>query len=50
MLYITSHQRIANQDQDEISPHTCQNGSYQKNTNKCARKARKQTTKPEEAK
>ena len=35
MFYITSHQRIANQDQDEKSPHTFQNGCYQKNTNKC---------------
>ena len=36
MLNITNHQGNANQNYNEISPHTCQNGSYQKATNnKC---------------
>ena len=30
MLNITSHQGNANQNHNEISPHTCQNGYYQK--------------------
>ena len=29
MLSITSHQRDANQNHNEISPHTCQNGCHQ---------------------
>ena len=35
MLNITYHQKNANQNHDEISPHICQNGYYQKTTNKC---------------
>ena len=36
MLNITNHQRNANQNHNEISPHTCQNGIIQKKTkNKC---------------
>ena len=31
MLNITKHQKIANQDHTEISPHTCQGGYHQKN-------------------
>ena len=36
MLNITNHQGNANQNHNEISPHTCQNGYHQKNkqTNK----------------
>ena len=30
MLNITNHQRNANQNHNEIPPHTCQNGYYQK--------------------
>ena len=30
MLSITNHQRNANQNHNEISPYTCQNGNYQK--------------------
>ena len=30
MLNITYHQKNANQNHDEISPHICQNGYYQK--------------------
>ena len=30
MLNITNHQGNANQNHNEISPHTCQNGFYQK--------------------
>ena len=30
MLNITNHQRNENQDHNEISPHTCQYGYYQK--------------------
>ena len=30
MFSITNHQANANQNCDEISPHTCQNGYYQK--------------------
>ena len=29
MFDITNHQGNANQNHDEISPHTCQNGYYQ---------------------
>ena len=36
MLNITNHQGNANQNHDEISPHTCQNSYHQKTTNnKC---------------
>ena len=38
MLNITNHQGNANQNHHEISPHTCQNGYFQKTTNKeCCR-------------
>ena len=30
MFNITNHQGNANQNHNEISPHTCQNGYYQK--------------------
>ena len=30
MLNITNHQGNANQNHNEVSPHTCQNGHYQK--------------------
>ena len=30
MLTITNHQGNANQNHDEISPHTCKNGYYPK--------------------
>ena len=30
MLNITNHQGNANQNHNEISPHTCQNGYHQK--------------------
>ena len=30
MLNITYHQRNANQNHNEIPPHTCQNGCHQK--------------------
>ena len=30
MFSITNHQRNANQNHNEILPHTCQNGYYQK--------------------
>ena len=30
MLNITDHQGNANQNHNEIAPHTCQNGYYQK--------------------
>ena len=30
MLNITNHQGDANQNHNEMSPHTCQNGYYQK--------------------
>ena len=30
MLNIVNHPRNANQNDNEISPHTCQNGYYQK--------------------
>ena len=36
MANITNHQGNANQNHNEISPHICQNGYQQKNTNnKC---------------
>ena len=37
MLNITSHQGNANQNHNEISPHTSQNGHNQKVNNKCWR-------------
>ena len=38
MLNITNHQRNANQNYNEVSPHTSQNGCHQKSTNnKCWR-------------
>ena len=33
MLNITNHEENANQNHNEIAPHTCQNGFYQKKTN-----------------
>ena len=30
MFSLTNHQRNANQHHNDISPHTCQNGQYQK--------------------
>ena len=33
MLNITNHQGNANQSHNKISPHSCQNGQYQKSTN-----------------
>ena len=33
MLNITNHQGNANQNHNEISSHTCQNGYYQKDNN-----------------
>ena len=33
MLNITNHQGNANQNHKEMSPHTCQNGYFKKNTN-----------------
>ena len=30
MLNVTSYQENASQDHNELSPHTCQNGRYQK--------------------
>ena len=37
LLNITNNQENANHNHNEISPHTCQNGSYQKDNNKCWR-------------
>jgi len=34
MLNIDNHQKNANQNRNEVSPHTCQNGYRQKTTNK----------------
>ena len=31
---ITNHQGNANQNHSEVSPHSCKNGCYQKQTNK----------------
>ena len=33
MLNITNYQRYANQNYNEVSPHTDQNGQHQKSTN-----------------
>ena len=36
MLNFANHQRNANQNHNEVSPHTCENGYHQKATNnKC---------------
>ena len=45
MLSITNHQGNANQNQNEIPPHTCQNGYHQKDNKKqlLARMWRKET-------
>ena len=32
MLNIINYERYANQDYNEVSPHTCQNGYHQKET------------------
>ena len=37
MFNITNYQRNANQNFNEISPHTDQNGYHKKSTNKCWR-------------
>ena len=37
MLNITHYQRNANQNYNEISPHTCQNGPHQKTYKQCWR-------------
>ena len=39
MLNITHHQGNVNQNHSEISPHTCQNGDYQKDNKECVAEA-----------
>ena len=45
MLNITNHQENANQNYNELSPHTCQNGYHQMSTsNKCWQRCREKGT------
>ena len=44
MLSITNHQRSANENHNEIPPHTSQNGYYQINKHVLARMCRKWCT------